>query len=172
VALAKAPGQVLFCSPIRPSGKIPAGWTLVEVGTSAPRAPAKSRKRQAEESLVHELPDLPESGTAAFEEAREPTEPTEPAEPTEPPPPAEPTEPTERPAEVVQNDGQFAEACKNLGWTAAQVKKMNPNALRYAALQGLDPKAHSVISDGSIFDTVKGRILAATTPKAKIGDTP
>jgi DNA repair exonuclease SbcCD ATPase subunit len=34
VALADAPGQVILCSPVKPAGKLPKGWTMVETAPS------------------------------------------------------------------------------------------------------------------------------------------
>ena len=201
VALAKAPGQVLFCSPIRPSGKIPAGWTLVEVGEAKAATPRKrtapeeqAAPRQLDNAADDALTGLAQGlsdgvytisgGTVSDSggipivsgaDAPDGTLKVEgnfavdfiPAQAEPVPEPSQEETAPERPAEVVQNDSQFADACKNLGFTAAQVKKMNPNAIRYAALNGLDPKSYSIIADGSIFDVVKGRTLAATTPKAR-----
>ena len=47
VALADAPVQVVITSPIRPSGRLPAGWSIVEVGgegSSTPKPRGRPRK--------------------------------------------------------------------------------------------------------------------------------
>ena len=30
LSLSDAPGQVILCSPVKPAGKLPKGWTMVE----------------------------------------------------------------------------------------------------------------------------------------------
>jgi len=36
--LSDAPGQVILTSPVRPRGKTPRGWTVIEVGTETGEA--------------------------------------------------------------------------------------------------------------------------------------
>lgn len=57
IALADAPTQIVITSPIRPTGRLPAGWSMIEVGASTspagdgtpPRPRGRPRKVRAEE---------------------------------------------------------------------------------------------------------------------------
>jgi site-specific DNA-methyltransferase (adenine-specific) len=44
-ALDDAPGQVILTSPIKPSGRMPAGWSVVEVGAATADKPKRTRRK-------------------------------------------------------------------------------------------------------------------------------
>lgn len=154
--LTKAPQQVIICSTVAPKGKTPAGWTIVEVDklTLAGAAGGQQQEqREGEEQQQEPAPVAPvvSATSAQVPPAQAPQVPAAPALtlPTPPPlsemPLTAPGVPT--PWDLPLTRSQL----EGLGYTEAQIKRMNIVTASRVTKNGIRAEGVSVLNNGNIF---------------------
>jgi hypothetical protein len=178
-ALRNAPGQVILTSPVGPR-VTPEGWLVVDVGTmgvepaigapTAPTAPVVSaRTRTCSVCFAPFAPrarKCPNGHSSAEAKAVVAAGAAAAGAVAATPAPA--------PAPVSNNTSDTdtsATTLRDLGWTLVQIGKMSGLSIHWAlANRDADPKAHSVIRDGSLFHIGKGVVAATVAGGEGLGE--